>query len=400
LEILRLSLVFGTVRAAMCGKPLPSPYPLPKGEGARGFVYTRGRGGIMPPVIYRVLRKGLMAKAVALLSGGLDSMLSIKLMLEQGVEVLALHFLSVFNCGAKPGKGLAAKKAADALGCPLKLVDFTEEQLGIVKDPPHGFGSAANPCIDCHMAMLRRAAKIMEEVGADFIVTGEVVGQRPMSQRRFALGIIDRATGLEGKILRPLSAKALSPTEAEEKGLVDRERLEGIVGRTRTRQMEMAKAFGITAYPTPAGGCLLTDPEFGARVKDLIGHEALNVNEAHLLKVGRHYRLDERTKVIVGRNERENLVIVTFSRPGDILLSLEEIPGPTALLRGNTTDEHVLTAAALMARSSKARLLPTARVCAKGARSMESDKTVEVTPATDEFALAFTITAEGKQHDD
>lgn len=340
-----------------------------------------------------------MAKAVALLSGGLDSMLAIKLMLVQGVDVLALHFLSVFNCGAKPGRGLAARKAADALGVPLRLVDFTEEQLELVRNPPHGFGSAANPCIDCHMAMLRRAAGIMKEVGADFIVTGEVVGQRPMSQRRFALGLIDNATGLGGKILRPLSAKALSPTEAEEKGLVDRERLEGIVGRTRTRQMELARELGITAYPTPAGGCLLTDPEFGVRVKDLIAHNALNLNEGHLLKVGRHYRLDDATKVIIGRNERENAVVATFSRPGDIVLMLEDIPGPTTLLRGNATEKTVLVAAALAARSSKARSAPSARVRVRRARTAEEGYVVEVTPADDEFAGTYAITGEGKHNE-
>ena len=204
-----------------------------------------------------------MAKAVALLSGGLDSMLAVKLMLVQGVDVLALHFCRSSTAAPSPAAASRRARPRDALGVPLRLIDFTAEQLELIENPPHGFGSAANPCIDCHMAMLSRAAGIMKEVGADFIVTGEVVGQRPMSQRRFALGIIDNATGLGGNILRPLSAKALSPTEAEEKGLVDRERLEGIIGRTRTRQMELAREFGITAYPTPAGGCLLTDPEFG-----------------------------------------------------------------------------------------------------------------------------------------
>jgi len=339
-----------------------------------------------------------MTKAVALLSGGLDSMLAIRLVREQGVDVLALHFVSVFNCGAKPGKGLAARKAADALGVPLRLIDFTEEQLELIRNPPHGFGSAANPCIDCHMAMLRRAARIMEEVGADFIVTGEVVGQRPMSQRRFALGLIDNATGLGGKILRPLCAKELPATEAEKNGLVDRERLEGITGRTRTRQMELARTFGITAYPSPAGGCLLTDPEFGRRVKDLLAHNQFDLNNAHLLKVGRHYRLDDETKVVIGRDERENVVIETFSRPGDLVIILEGVPGPTTLLRGKASDENLLAAAALTARASKARTAPTAKLRVRRARTDEEGASVTVTPADDDFAAALTISAgkEGK----
>ncbi len=187
-------------------------------------------------------------------------MLAVRLMLEQGVDVVAVHFHSVFNCGPKAGGESSAAAAARHLGVPLVVLDFTGEQLGVLRNPAHGFGSAANPCIDCHMAMLRRAAEFMEETHADFIVTGEVVGQRPMSQRTFALRLIDRETGLGGKILRPLSARALPPTEPEERGLVDRSGLEGITGRTRTRQMEMAVAFGLTEYPSPAGGCLLTDP--------------------------------------------------------------------------------------------------------------------------------------------
>jgi tRNA U34 2-thiouridine synthase MnmA/TrmU len=341
------------------------------------------------------LRGTLVAKAVALMSGGLDSMLAARLVIEQGVEVHGIHFVSVFNCGAKPGARLAARRAADALGITLRTVNFAEEQIEIVKNPPHGFGSAANPCIDCHIAMLKHAAEFMRSIGADFIVTGEVVGQRPMSQRAFVLGMIDRETRLEGLILRPLSAKALAATRPEKEGLVDRERLEGISGRTRTRQMELAKQFGLTAYPSPAGGCLLTDPEFGVRVKDLLSHRQLALNDAHLLKVGRHYRLDERTKVIVGRNERENGVIETFAREGDMLLVVEDIPGPTALLRGDVSVANIARAAALCARNSKARTAAVARVRVRPARSEDKGKVIEVAPSDDATAAATAVTAQG-----
>ena len=332
-----------------------------------------------------------MAKAVALLSGGLDSMLAARLLQNQGIEVCGIHFVSVFNCGPKPGARLSAGKAAEALGIPLKVVNFTEEQIGIVRQPPHGYGRAANPCIDCHIAMLRQAGRYMQEIGADFVATGEVAGQRPMSQRVFTLGLIEKEAGLEGRLLRPLSAKALPPTEVEKSGLVDRDGLEDITGRARHRQMALAREFGLTKYPTPAGGCLLTDPEFGARVKDLVEHGQLTLNDAHLLKVGRHYRLDGSTKVVVGRNERENSVIETFAREGDLLFVVEGIPGPTALLRGDATEINIAAAAALCARSSKAGRLPAAKVRVRMARSKDEGRVIEVAPAGDGTAAALTL---------
>jgi len=325
------------------------------------------------------------------MSGGLDSMLAVRLMLLQGVEATGVHFVSVFNCRAKPGARLAARRAADALGVRLKLFSFTGVQLEILRDPPHGFGSAANPCIDCHMAMLKKAGEYMRETAADFVVTGEVVGQRPMSQRAAVLRMIDRETGLEGLIVRPLSGKALPATIPEQKGLIRRELMEEITGRTRTRQMELAREFGLTSYPTPAGGCLLTDGDFGRRVKDLIAHDALTLNDAHLIKVGRHYRLDGRTKVIIGRNERENGVIETFAAKGDYLLYVEGMPGPTALLRGDVGDANVRRAAALAARSSKAKLVATARVCVRQARREDAGEVVEVAPADDSTAAACVV---------
>jgi len=328
-------------------------------------------------------------RAVALLSGGLDSSLAVRLMLDQGIEVEALHFVSVFNGTAPESPSvLRPLRVARQLGVPLRPVNFTREQLGIVCDPPHGYGSQMNPCVDCHMAMLRRAAERMEETGARFIVTGEVMGQRPMSQRSFALSRIDKETGLGGLILRPLSAKLLPPTVPEQQGWVDRERLLDIHGRSRKRQLELARHYGLTEHGSPAGGCLLTDPGFSARLADLLEHtpgRVPDLGDVHLLKVGRHFRLDAATRLVIGRRHRENLVIYTFSRPDDLLLTTRDAPGPTALLRGRPTDDHVRIAAVLTARYSKLRGAPSVAVEVRHGRKgpAEPVRVVEVSPAAE-----------------
>ncbi len=201
-----------------------------------------------------------MAKAVALLSGGLDSMLAIRLLIEQGVEVEALHFVSVFDCGATDADNCAgSQRAAAQLGVPLRFEEISDELLEIVKNPKHGRGHNMNPCIDCHAMMVRRAAAVMRGIGADFLCSGEVLGERPMSQRRDALGIVEREAAAEGLLLRPLSAQLLEPTIPEQKGWVDRAKLLRISGRCRKPQFELARTLNIGKFPTPAGGCLLTD---------------------------------------------------------------------------------------------------------------------------------------------
>jgi tRNA U34 2-thiouridine synthase MnmA/TrmU len=333
----------------------------------------------------------VLAKAVALFSGGLDSQLAVKLVLNQDIEVLALHFTSVFNSEKTDDSPPAAERAAADLGMKIETIDITAEQIALIHDPPHGFGAAANPCIDCHALMLRIAGKRMEETGADFIVTGEVLGQRPMSQRRHSLDLIDRETGLGGKILRPLSARALPLTDAETNGIVKRNELEGIVGRTRTRQMQLAREFGLTRYPSPAGGCLLTDHGFGARVEDLLRHGELSTENARLLKLGRHYRLPSGTKVVVGRNEAENSQLEELADASDVLLALADIPGPSCVIRGASGEEELLTAAALTARCSKAKASPSARLIVRRPGGETVEKTVEVAPATDAAAEALSV---------
>jgi len=333
-----------------------------------------------------------LTSAVALLSGGLDSQLAVRLVQQQGIEVLGLYFSSVFNAAPKDGGPPSAVKAASALTLKLETVDISTGQIELLKDPPHGLGSAANPCIDCHMLMLKIAAGRMRETGAAFLVTGEVLGQRPMSQRRHALDLIDRETGLEGLILRPLSARHLAETTAENEGLIDRLRLEAIRGRSRTRQMALAEKFGLSDYPSPAGGCLLTDPGFAHRIFDLLDHNTLDLDNARLLKAGRHYRLGPRTKAVTGRNEAENYEIESLAIEGDLFLFLDDAPGPTTLLRGEKTDDYIETAARLTARASRARSADLAVVRVSEAPGPGAGgHTIEVTPASDELAALFSI---------
>ena len=273
-------------------------------------------------------------KAIVLLSGGLDSILAAKLMLEQGIEVLAVNFSAkLCMCGCKSTGESAAQSSAKMLGIPLKTIDITDDFLEIVKNPKHGYGANVNPCIDCKIYMLKHAKEMMKESGASFLVTGEVLGERPMSQRMDALNVIEKAAGVKGILLRPLTAKNLNPTLPETEGVVDRAKLLDIRGRSRKPQMALAEKFGITKYPNPAGGCLLTDPGFAKRVKDAMKHGEFNAENMALLSVGRHFRLPEETRLVVGRDEMENNILESLIRPGDIIFELVDHQGPLSILR-------------------------------------------------------------------
>jgi len=295
-------------------------------------------------------------KAVALLSGGLDSTLAVKLMIEQGVDVKAVAIKTPFcdfDCGH--GCGFRVKEVAEKLGVELKTVYLGDEYLEMLKNPKHGYGSGMNPCIDCREMMFKVAKDYMQEIDAKFIVTGEVLEQRPMSQNPRALKIIAHESGLDGKVLRPLSAKHLEPTEAENTGLVRREELLSIKGRTRKTQIELAKQFGITDYPNSAGGCLLTDPQFAKRVEDLFEHvDKPTLNDTELLKVGRHFRINKNSKLIVGRNKDENDVISSLAMPDDVLLEAKDHKGPSALLRGLYDESIIALAGSIVHRYSDA----------------------------------------------
>jgi tRNA-specific 2-thiouridylase len=295
-------------------------------------------------------------KAIVLLSGGLDSILAVKLMLEQGIEVLAVNFSAkLCMCGCKKTGESAAETAAKMLGVPLKTIDITDDFIEIVKSPRHGHGANMNPCIDCKIYMFEHAKDMMKAAGASFLVTGEVLGERPMSQRMDALNLIEKAAGVRGILLRPLTAKNLNPTLPEEEGIVDRKKLLDIRGRSRKPQIALAEKFGITKYPNPAGGCLLTDPGFAKRVKDAIKHGEFDAGNLALLSVGRHFRLSEKTRLVVGRDEAENDILLSLAKPEDIILELKDREGPTSILRGSSDDSLIALAAGIAAYHTKFR---------------------------------------------
>jgi len=323
-------------------------------------------------------------KAIALLSGGLDSTLAARIVKDLGIELEALNFLTVFcTCTNRGETCLASQKAVDVLGIPLKVMNVSEEYLDVVKHPTHGYGSNMNPCIDCRIFMMKKAKAHMEEVGASFIVTGEVLGERPMSQRRDAMRLIEREAGLDGLILRPLSAKLMAVSIPEKEGWVDREKMLKIQGRSRKPQIQLANHFGIHDYPCPAGGCLLTDPGFSKRIRDLIHHHSdFSLNDVHLLKIGRHFRLSPKLKLVVGRNEEENQKIQTFLQEGDIVLKLLRLPGPLSLLRGEGGEREIEKAAAIAVRYSKARDLQKVEMTYKK-RKGDGERTLSVSPLSE-----------------
>ena len=294
-------------------------------------------------------------KAVALFSGGLDSTLAILVMQKQNIDVLAITFLTDFGCEIGDSSSYAKNPgpAAARLGFDIKLCHLGQKFIEIVKKPRHGHGRNMNPCIDCRILMLREAGAYMEIVGADFVITGEVLGQRPMSQLRNTLNLIERESGLAGLIVRPLSARLLPVTVPEARGIIDRERLLAISGRTRKPQMALAREFNLTDYPAPAGGCLLTDPIYSRRLRDLL-YATPDPGSADLglLRLGRHFRPSGTCKIIVGRNEAENIALEKMQRPGDILLQVAGAGSPLALLTGPDARKHIDLGASLCARYS------------------------------------------------
>jgi len=290
-------------------------------------------------------------KALALFSGGLDSMLAVKIILEQGIEVEAVNFITPFCLCDR----CSLNEFTKHLEIKVHRIFLGQEFLDIVADPPHGYGSQMNPCIDCRILMFKKAKELAAKIGADFLVTGEVLNERPFSQRRKAILLIEKEAGLEGKILRPLSAKLLPETEAERMGLVDRSRLLAISGRRRLPQIELAKKLGIKDYPNPSGGCLLTDPIFAKRLREHLEHEKrLTLEDATLLKIGRHFRID-RVKVIVGRNKEENGRLLAIAKSREIpYLEAADYKGPVTLYLGEKDQKLLEKAAAITARYSDA----------------------------------------------
>jgi tRNA-specific 2-thiouridylase len=312
--------------------------------------------------------------ALALVSGGLDSTLAVRVLLEQGVPLKALHFVSAFSPGKSSAGGLAARRTMERLGVDLIVKDAMEDMLRFVPEPRFGWGKHLNPCLDCRAHHLSVAKTMLEDGGASYVVTGEVLGQRPMSQHRDAMARVERAAGLDGLILRPLSALNLEASIPEQRGWVDRAGLLGISGRSRSEQNVLVKKWGLSGFNAPAGGCLLTDPQFAWKLEDLLNYEGISAGDVHLLKYGRHFRLDARTRVIVGRDEMENAKIVSFRRGGDWLLVASAGSSPETLLRGDASDGHLALAARLTARYCSERHQRDVEILALPARATFSSR--------------------------
>jgi tRNA-uridine 2-sulfurtransferase len=304
-------------------------------------------------------------KALALLSGGLDSTLAVKVMLDQGIEVEALNFTSPFcTCtGRNAGCKSEAVRVASEFNIPIKVMNKGIDYLEVVRNPRHGYGKGLNPCIDCRIFLLRKAREYMAESGADFVITGEVLGQRPMSQRRDTLRVIERESGLEGLLLRPLSAQHFSPTIPEQERWVDRDKLLAISGRSRKEQMRIAEELDVRNYPCPAGGCLLTETSFVPKIRDVFDHsDDLNLRDFRLLRIGRHFRIGTKTKVIIGRDESDNSLLENNVQKGEVQLRWIDGGSPLGVLTGVADNTLVGLAARLILRYTKAEAGQECRV--------------------------------------
>lgn len=288
---------------------------------------------------------GSKIKALALISGGLDSVLAAKIISEQDVEVIGMTFLTPF---CDDDFSIRIKGLAEQLSIKLKLVDISEEFIEMLKSPRYGYGKNLNPCIDCRILELKKAHQLMKGLNANFIVTGEVLGQRPMSQNKSAMELIEKKSGIEGLLVRPLCGKLLSPTIAEKEGWLDRNKFLDINGRSRKIQYELAKKYGIYGYGSPAGGCLLTDPGFSLKVKDLLDSKMLNEHSIRLIKNGRYFRITDLFKLIVGRNEEENQKLAELVNKEDVFFQ-PQAKGPVAVGCGEKSDRHLEIAASIVA---------------------------------------------------
>ena len=301
-----------------------------------------------------------MSKALGLLSGGLDSSLAALCLKRQGIEVTAIAFVTPFFGSSK------AEQAAQQMEIQLIVKNISDVHLDMVKTPRYGYGKNMNPCIDCHAMMFRLAGEIMVESGFDFLFSGEVLGQRPMSQNANALRSVANHSGHPDRILRPLSAKLLPITPMEEQGLVDREQLLDIQGRSRKRQEALAKEWQLTDFPSSGGGCLLTEIHFSDRLRDLFDHQpGCTVNDVELLKIGRQFRLSEQAKLTLGRHQNDNDAIRERAASDHIILRTPGFPGPLGLVSGEPSDRDLKTAGAILASYGKGKDQPDIEILAE-----------------------------------
>lgn len=319
-----------------------------------------------------------MTRALAMVSGGLDSILAAKLIKDQGIEVIGICFKSHFFNEEN------AVRMTEQIGIPLKVVDFSKEHFNMVKHPKHGYGKNMNPCIDCHSLMLNYTGKLLEELDADFIITGEVLNQRPMSQTKSALDVVKKESGFSDKILRPLCAKNLLPTEMELKGLVDREKLMDISGRSRKIQMELAERWNVKDYPSPAGGCKLTEPNYAKRLRELLNHkDNPSIKDLELLRYGRHFRISPSAKIISTRTQVEGEEIKNYLDKEDLIFFAEEFNGSMIVVVGEPTEDDIKFAAKVTAKYSKGKDEKIVKV-KYGKFMCPLNNHIEVEPATEE----------------
>lgn len=292
-------------------------------------------------------------RGVVLYSGGLDSLLASKLLIDQGIELTGLYCILPFFPPDLDPEELESSKQARQIGLKLVYYRCGKEYIEMLKNPPHGYGKHINPCIDCKLFFMKKAADLMKELGADFVATGEVVGQRPMSQQKHTMLHIEKVSGIKGRLLRPLSAKILEPTIPELEGKVDRSRLLNISGRGRKRQMELAESFGIENYSSPAGGCLFADRYFAERLRDLFSYKPdADDKDIYLLKIGRHFRINSSLKIIVARDESESLELEKAAYYTGFLL-IPEFKGPSILIIGTINEEDLILISSISARYGK-----------------------------------------------
>ena len=326
-----------------------------------------------------------MTRALAMISGGLDSILAAKLIKDQGIEVIGICFKSYFFNEDN------ARRMVEQIGIKLEVVDFSAEHFELVKNPKHGLGKNMNPCIDCHAMMMRYSGKLLEDFNADFIITGEVLNQRPMSQNRQALNIVKKESGFSNKILRPLCALNLDPTEMELNGLVDREKLMNISGRSRKIQMQLAEKWNITEYPSPAGGCKLTEPGYALRLREQLNiNEKISPKEIELLRYGRHFITPNGKVIIVTRTAEEGEAIKSLLSKEDTAFLPTSHKGAMALIHGESNDEDKELACKITARYTKGKDEDVV-VVKYGVYGTNFKNEYRVKPATDEEISKYII---------
>jgi tRNA U34 2-thiouridine synthase MnmA/TrmU len=327
-----------------------------------------------------------MTKALALISGGLDSILAARVIKGQGIDVTGICFKSAFFGPEN------AIRMAEAINIPLIVVDFTDEHIKMTRNPKFGYGKNMNPCIDCHSMMLKFAGAMLEDLGADFLITGEVLNQRPMSQTRQSLDIVKRESGYSDRILRPLCARNLPPTRMETEGLVNRDMLLDIQGKSRKVQMKLAEDLGIHEYPSPAGGCSLTEQNFSRRLRDLYDHEdEFDISDIELLKIGRHFRISGDAKIVATRNAGELEPLRLLVRKDDMIFDTAGYSGSTVLLRGTASEDNISLAASIAARYSKGSQLEAVPVSYRQ-KDWKQARTIDIIkPAADGDIARFML---------